>query len=539
MLNTMPVVGPALAIGSRFLNTDPNGKPLQGTTSQMPQSELPQVTAPTPVTSATSPGGATFGEAAPTATPSAPATPESAGDPMDNFNLLMTGMLKGAQGLGTADFLARKRALERASIGRTAEVTPEDMRTLTPDQQSAIRSGRAAALEPEIDANAYELKKAEESIDNFFRVHESARKLGQEFAEKMVAPDSVIDNARKVIEANPDSLSTVLAGFNDKSKEKILGGLDYAKMGTGGTKKIVKIDGADYVQNADGTFSTPEVPTVASSAVENQLATAKAALKSAKELAHASGRGRSWLEGAAQGIVGSTDYTNLEAYANTLRTSVLSLATDPQVKKFFGPQMSNADVQLMTSAGTALNPELMGPEQFNSELTRLEELFNRLSNAAAGKGGTSGQERKQISDPENPGATIWVERNASGGWDEVTGGPTSMNRPQRNNNPLNIKASGVTTAYPGVSGIDPSPATDGGQFLVFESPQAGLDAAKRLITNPNYAGLSVDAALQRWSGGGYGGEVAPQFQNRTIASLTNSELNQLLGAMAKREGAYA
>ena len=46
----------------------------------------------------------------------------------------------------------------------------------------------------------------------------------------MVAPESVILNARKIIETNPASMSTVLTGFNDKSKQKILDGLDYSKL---------------------------------------------------------------------------------------------------------------------------------------------------------------------------------------------------------------------------------------------------------------------------------------------------------------------
>jgi hypothetical protein len=65
------------------------------------------------------------------------------------------------------------------------------------------------------------------------------------------------------------------------------------------------------------------------------------------------------------------------AETNTLRTNVLTMMTDPAIKKFFGPQMSNADVQLMTSAGTTLNPELQSPEKLKSELLRLQDFVNR------------------------------------------------------------------------------------------------------------------------------------------------------------------
>lgn len=112
------------------------------------------------------------------------------------------------------------------------------------------------------------------------------------------------------------------------------------------------------------------------------------------------------------------------------------------------------------------------------------------------------------------------------------------NRPQRNNNPLNIKSSNFTAALPGVSGVDPVAASDGGKFLTFTDPQAGFEAAKKLITQPSYSNLSVDAALKRWSGGGYGAQIAPQFKDRTIGSLSDLELAGLLHMMAKREGFY-
>ncbi len=115
----------------------------------------------------------------------------------------------------------------------------------------------------------------------------------------------------------------------------------------------------------------------------------------------------------------------------------------------------------------------------------------------------------------------------------------SGNRPQRNNNPLNIKASNTTSSYPGVTGKDLSPASDGGQFLTFATPQDGLNAAKKLITSGGYANLSVDAALKRWSGNGYGGDLVPDLAGKKINQLTPVELNQLINAMANREGFYA
>ena len=80
-------------------------------------------------------------------------------------------------------------------------------------------------------------------------------------------------------------------------------------------------------------------------------------------------------------FVGDTKYRQLEAQTNTLRTNVMALMTDPAVKKFFGPQMSNADVTLMTAAGTTLNPNQMSPAQMKEEATRLDDLLNRMETA--------------------------------------------------------------------------------------------------------------------------------------------------------------
>jgi hypothetical protein len=119
---------------------------------------------------------------------------------------------------------------------------------------------------------------------------------------------------------------------------------------------------------------------------------------------------------------------------------------------------------------------------------------------------------------------------------DKVGNTTDSNRPTRNNNPLNIKSSGYTSQFDGVSGTDPSPASDGGKFLTFESPQAGFEAGKKLITSSGYKNLSVDNALKRWSNKGYGAEIVPTLANKTINQLSDNELNTLIQAMARREG---
>jgi len=87
-------------------------------------------------------------------------------------------------------------------------------------------------------------------------------------------------------------------------------------------------------------------------------------------------------------FVGDTKYNRLDAQVDTLRTNMLTLMTDPNVKKFFGPQMSNADVKLMTAAGTTLRTESMSPEELKAETTRIDDLLNRMQTAV--KNGAQG-----------------------------------------------------------------------------------------------------------------------------------------------------
>jgi len=117
-----------------------------------------------------------------------------------------------------------------------------------------------------------------------------------------------------------------------------------------------------------------------------------------------------------------------------------------------------------------------------------------------------------------------------------------MSRADTNNNPTNIKvpSGGLEVARqryndPNIS-VDPNPAADGGHFLKFSSPQLGTQATSTLLDNPIYRDSTVDKAMKTWSGGGYGGDIAPQIANKTVSQLTPEEKNMLIQNMSKREG---
>lgn len=100
-------------------------------------------------------------------------------------------------------------------------------------------------------------------------------------------------------------------------------------------------------------------------------------IQNALEVANAAGRsgGRRAVERL---LVGSTDFTRLEAFTDTIKTNVLAMVGDPDVKKFFGPQMTEADVRMMTSVETALNAENLSPQDITTELKRLDAVFEKL-----------------------------------------------------------------------------------------------------------------------------------------------------------------
>lgn len=200
------------------------------------------------------------------------------------------------------------------------------------------------------------------------------------------APKSVIDK----ISASKDKSNAVAAAgtYMTNSLDVAIKNATLKKLNKEATQSeaptVKTINGVDMEwDKVSGKWKTPSSDAkVDNESVQKSLDQLKflkdtAAKASADEIVGASGRsgGRKWVEGI---VAGATDYTQLESYTNTLKTNILTLMTDPAIKKFFGPQMSNNDVALMTSAGTTINPELNTPEVMKTEITRLTDLFNRM-----------------------------------------------------------------------------------------------------------------------------------------------------------------
>lgn len=137
--------------------------------------------------------------------------------------------------------------------------------------------------------------------------------------------------------------------------------------------------------NAETAKTTSETvtPGATNGKVGEQITFLQDVAKKADALSSASGAGS--IQRTLSNLVsGSNQPNQLSQYVDTLKVNLLALATDPTIKKFFGPQMSNADVALMTSAGTTLNAEKNTPEQMKSEIARITDLLGRMQSSVSG-----------------------------------------------------------------------------------------------------------------------------------------------------------
>jgi len=71
---------------------------------------------------------------------------------------------------------------------------------------------------------------------------------------------------------------------------------------------------------------------------------------------------------------------------DTVKSNLLTLVTDPNIKKFFGPQMSNRDVELMTSTASSLDAQRLSPEQVQAEVDKINDFLRKYDAAKSSSG---------------------------------------------------------------------------------------------------------------------------------------------------------
>jgi hypothetical protein len=104
----------------------------------------------------------------------------------------------------------------------------------------------------------------------------------------------------------------------------------------------------------------------------------------------------------------------------------------------------------------------------------------------------------------------------------------------RHNNPGNIKFGDFAKKYGAIQG---QAATDGGYFAVFPDLETGQRAMADLLKSNSYKNLTLEQAMRRWSGNGYGADVIGWGKNTLMSMFTSPDaMKELTTAMIKREG---
>ncbi len=154
-------------------------------------------------------------------------TPPTTNPQADIFNKMLLDIFKQSQGVSAIDLLKKRRDLEKQQADLVSSEMPSG---ISPSQQSSIIAGRQALTAADISETDYEIARANKAISNFEDLFYKAYQFGQDFAEKMAIPDGMVQNYKKVIEANPEKFETILSTLNDKSKQAVINSLDYTKM---------------------------------------------------------------------------------------------------------------------------------------------------------------------------------------------------------------------------------------------------------------------------------------------------------------------
>lgn len=116
-----------------------------------------------------------------------------------------------------------------------------------------------------------------------------------------------------------------------------------------------------------------------------QINTLKSALENVQKLKSAAGPS-AISRTLGDTFIGNSSFRQLQAYVDTVKSNLLTLVTDPNIKKFFGPQMSNRDVELMTSTASSLDAQRLSPEQIQAEVDKVNEFLKKYDAAKTSSG---------------------------------------------------------------------------------------------------------------------------------------------------------
>jgi transcription elongation GreA/GreB family factor len=315
----------------------------------------------------------------------------------DQVNLETDGssrdVTKGVVGAQQAR-VARERAIQR--VGEASRVRANmasaalmqgDIELARDNVQKAMEA-KYNPIKSALENEKFFLQRYDSQLSDAQKAQSDARKTQLDFQMKM------IDQVQKAINdatpfANPQELEAMLNAQPEEAMAIAQRIMSRPAQGSGGgmaAPTVKNINGVDMQWNPqtgqwENIGTMPGSNQAETDKMVEQLQFLRSTAQKAMQLSSASGPS---IISRTLGdtFVGDTKFRQLEAQANTLKTNVLALATDPSIRKYFGPQMSNADVMLIQAAGTTLNPDKQTPAQLKEEVQRLDQLFGRLQKAA-------------------------------------------------------------------------------------------------------------------------------------------------------------
>lgn len=146
--------------------------------------------------------------------------------------------------------------------------------------------------------------------------------------------------------------------------------------------------GKATIANVPANLKNAVITALNSSAPEDsgyQISNLKSALDNVQKLKGAAGPS-AINRTLGDTFIGNSSFRQLEAYVDTVKTNLLTLVTDPNIKKFFGPQMSNRDVELMTSTASSLDAQRLSSEQIQAEIDKINNFLQKYEAAKNSSG---------------------------------------------------------------------------------------------------------------------------------------------------------
>ncbi len=432
------------------------------------------------------------------------------------INQTIMAMLKAGQGAGNEDLQAKRNAIIQARFNANRNPTPEELRVLSPDAQASLRGLDTRGLETQLSG-----------VDAALKARQDQQRADM---ENKKAALTFLQNNQKSDKTN-DLLSPTEAASLGVPYGTTVG--EAAMMGITPKANLSVQDKTDLELKLNKQYSTSSKEY---KEAEKQLKIINTAYDAAVKAA----KNGTSINAATQGVLiafnkllDPTSVVRETEYARTPEGQ--SLLNQIQGKY---TQLSQGGAGL--TAGSLKEFVDMGNEFLQGYQTSQNEAIDLIKTQAknyglnveniisAGDLGRYGQ-----SSSSSSGDALDAALDAAGfksAPSKAQNGSVSF----RNNNPLNIKYGNFALAY----GAEPgTKATDGGQFAKFPDVNTGLQAAKDLLTASSYASLPLDQAMKRWSGNGYGADVAPaSLRGKTTGQMTDAELNLLIESMKKREG---